>query len=710
MDAPELRRALAQHLGDGGPFAVRSCAAIEDGASRSFAGQFESVLDVRGLDATVDAVARVASSADSDRVRAYGGAAATREIAVLVQRFVTPVASGVAFSRNPLTGLSEVIIEAVPGSGESLVQEGVTPDRWVDKWGAWLEKPQQGVLTDEVAAQVAAQVRAVDGAFGRPVDLEWVYDGHGLHWVQLRPMTAAGVPVYSNRISREVLPGAIKPLVWTINIPTVNGAWIRLLEELVGPTGLRPEDLARRFHHRAYFDMGAMGRIFEILGLPRDSLERLMGVTVTGGQRPRFRPSLRTLVHLPRMLRFAIGKLSFGRGFPRWLARTRAGFDALRPLNGDAPLRSIDALMALSSEVAYHNIVVPLLMQIYDRLLHRSLVRCGIDPDRLDLTRGLVALREQDPNRHLDALAQTFRGLEPSVQKSLLAAPAGGLREIEPHFADLVDAFLERFGHFSDSGNDLSSVPWRETPERIVKMVAAHPAREPADARVAFDELRIPALRRPMVTWLYRRARAFRLHREQLSSLYTLGYGLMRDPVLAMGKQLAEEGRLEHPDDIFYLELWELRGELAPDLAQRAAARRTDLERTRNLPLPELIFGDQPPPQAPPSKRDVLTGTAASRGYHEGPARVVAGIDELDRIQTGDVLVVPYSDVGWTPLFVRAGAIVAESGGLLSHSAIVAREYGIPAVVSVSGACGLPDGTRIAVDGYAGTVNLLEGD
>jgi len=101
-----------------------------------------------------------------------------------------------------------------------------------------------------------------------------------------------------------------------------------------------------------------------------------------------------------------------------------------------------------------------------------------------------------------------------------------------------------------------------------------------------------------------------------------------------------------------------------------------------------------------------LSGTPTSRGYYQGAARVVRGIKDFEKVQTGDVLIVPFSDVGWTPLFSRAGAVIAESGGMLSHSSIVAREYDIPAVVSVSGACQIADGKLVTVDGYRGEVTI----
>jgi pyruvate,water dikinase len=131
------------------------------------------------------------------------------------------------------------------------------------------------------------------------------------------------------------------------------------------------------------------------------------------------------------------------------------------------------------------------------------------------------------------------------------------------------------------------------------------------------------------------------------------------------------------------------------------------MEEFRDITLPSIIYGDQPPP-ANEQAGDKLKGIPTSRGYYTGPVRVIRGIREFKNLKTGDVLVIPFSDVGWTPLFTKAGAVIAESGGLLSHSSIIAREYNIPAVVSVPGACHLEDTTLVTVDGYRGEIVIHE--
>jgi phosphoenolpyruvate synthase/pyruvate phosphate dikinase len=222
----------------------------------------------------------------------------------------------------------------------------------------------------------------------------------------------------------------------------------------------------------------------------------------------------------------------------------------------------------------------------------------------------------------------------------------------------------------------------------------------------------LPGLRRWLFDLLYRRARRFLYYREAVSSQYTFGYGLFREYFLALGARFVSRSLLESPDDIFYLSLEEIRaavaqGHSAASQIARVAQRKAEIAQCRDVTLPTVIYGDEAP-LLETETSDVLKGVPTSRGHYTGPVTVVQGIKDFGKVNEGDVLVIPYSDVGWAPLFTKAGAVVAESGGILSHSSIVAREYGIPAVVSVHGAGRLDDGTRVTVDGYRGLVQVYQ--
>ena len=219
---------------------------------------------------------------------------------------------------------------------------------------------------------------------------------------------------------------------------------------------------------------------------------------------------------------------------------------------------------------------------------------------------------------------------------------------------------------------------------------------------------------------LYRKARKFRLYREQISSLYTQAYSSFRPYFLALGSHFNARDLLSEPEDIFYLDRVEIEEivsylvdmqnsvptkHLDQDYGSLASRRKAEMISCQDVHLPTLIFGNVPP-VLDTEQEDKLAGVPTSRGYFTGPTRVVHGLEEFNKVQPGDVLVIPFSDVGWSVLFSRAKAIIAESGGMLSHSSILAREYQIPAVVSVPGAMQLQDEMLVTVDGYRGEIIL----
>lgn len=719
-DLAELAAALEAVVKPDTSYAVRSSANVEDGGDISYAGQFASELDVRGVDGVLAAVQRVRDSASAEGVVAYRRFVEDDrpiEMAVLVQEMVRPAWSGVAFSRNPITGLNETVVEAVAGSGEHLVAGGATPDRWVHRWGDFIEQPEAATVDERIVAEVVSEVARIAAAYGEAVDVEWVHDGARLWMVQVRPISGIDdITIYSRRISKEVMPGIIKPLVWSINVPMVNQAWVALFREALGEVDIAPEELAKSFGYRSYFNMTAIGDLFEAMGMARESLELLLGLPA-GSDQPSFKPSPATFRKLPRMTGMAIRKLRYERDLSQQLPSLDAEYARYAVRNVESLsdrdlLADVEALRRIGVRAASINIVTPLLANVYTAMLRRQLRKSGIDLEAIDLLEGMPELHDFDPNRHLDELGRRIRQLDVQKREAVMR---DGYDAMPAELAAAVDRFLAQFGHFSDSGNDFSVAPWREQPDLVVKMAAMRLERDHRASRRSWTEVRggIGSVRRPFVESLRNRARRFSYHREAVSSTYTFGYGLFREYFLEIGRRLVARDVLRDVDDVMYLEIDEVRSALLDDggagAARLVARRRAEIAGVADLELPEVIYGDDFIPRpADDSAASVWHGTATARGHHRGPVRLVGGLADFEKVGPGDVIAIPYSDVGWTPLFAKAGAVVAESGGMLSHSSIVAREYGIPCVVSVEGAMRIPDGAVVTVDGYRGVIVLEE--
>jgi len=721
-----LSKELEQSLTPGRSYAVRSSASLEDSGDRSFAGQFTSLLNVCGVEQISQAIQSIWDAAQTEGVQVYlqrGIQPADRLLmAVIVQEMVEPLFSGVSFSRNPITGQVETIVEAVRGEGTQLVQSGITPMRWVSRWGALLEKPEGEQLTTGVIEQIVLQTNRIAHNLKRDIDLEWVYDGQALYWVQLRDITALMEgDVYNNQIAREMTPGPIKPLVWSTTVPIHTHQWLRILNELVGDSHIQAERLVKAFHYHAYYNMGQFGRVFASLGMPSDSLERMMGMLPPGVSRPKFMPGLSMLPKVPRVIGFILDKLLFG---PRAERDYNILQQEMRAFSGSLAastlpshlLERVDQIVHLQGKISYNTILSILLMQIYNALLRVYLKRHGVDPGQFALTDQWEQLQAFDPNLQLADLHARFQVLDPQLRVRLSQGDLqaldqeAGLSEFRQQFYQ----FLDRFGHMSDSTVDFTSKPWRESPELILRLISEFTSRKAQyTKKIGLQELKRRGIGFLYLNLIYQRARQFRLYREMYSSLYTYTLMLLRDHFRAFGERLVDEGLLPNWEDIFLLYREELNNRVngnddGKDFGALVAKRKVEMECSRNALIPDVIYGDAIPPLIP-ANADKLIGTPTSRGYYAGRVKVVRGLSDFPKLEPGDVLVIPYSDVGWTPLFAKAGAVIAESGGILSHSSIIAREYNIPAVVSVKDAMKLPEGALVEVDGYKGLVYLKEG-
>lgn len=716
----ELKSELAKTIDPGKTYAVRSSANIEDSLDRSFAGQFKSVLHVQSVDNILQGLWAVWSSALTPAVKTYlerhNIPSHNLSMGVIVQEMVKPVYSGVALNKNPVTGGDDIVVEAVKGDGTKLVQSGETPERWVNKWGYWVEKAERSDIPLRLIEEIISKTKIIAQKLRHNVDLEWVYDGNDLYWVQVRAITTLNNRnVYSNYIPREMLPGMIKPLIFSVNIPLVNSVWIQWISEITGDLGLKPEDLAKSIYYRVYFNMGTLGDIFEGLGFPRESVEMIMGSLPRGTARPSFKPSAKTFSRLPWLLYFMFDKWNFAPKMRRNLPKLEKRIKATPYLNLDQwnesdLLNAIDNHYKIMRETAYYNVMGPLLMGMYNNVLKSQLNKLDVDFSNFDLTEGMEEIIRFDPSTHLRSLNAEFSSLPPDVQKKIREASYSEFQKMKGagDFPKKVNGLIDEFGHLSDNGNDFSAIPWRENPEMVLQLVVDfEPARQEGKKMTLSDLAAKGEVNFP-IKLFYKRAREFRLLREQVSGLYTHGYGLFRYYFLALGKHFVRRGLIELPEDVFFLTYNQVRELVngmmtSEDLRLEISTHKSDMERYSTILIPTIIYGDEIPPVREPNM-DVLTGIPTSIGHYTGRVKVVKVIQDFSKVNQGDVLVVPYSDVGWSPLFARAGAVVAESGGLLSHSSIVAREYNIPAVVSVEGATLMADDTTVTVDGHKGEV------
>ena len=722
----KLKEELSYYIEEDKLYSVRSSANIEDESDWSFAGQFLTFLNRKGIDDILESIVKVWNSYEDVKSKTYGNELARNQkdvqMGVIIQEMVNPEYSGVVFTRNPLTGLNEVIVESVEGLGENLVQLGLTPERWVNKWGEWIEKPN---ITEqiEVYNKIVYEAKRISKKYGLPLDLEWAFDGKKLFWLQLRQITTLkNNKLYSNKISKEFMPGLIKPLIWSVNIPVVNTSWKQIFENLIGSSAKKIDiyNLAHPFYYRSYFNMKIIGDVFELLGMPRDLLENLAGIDSEGEEKPSFRPSGRTLYFLPRILLFLIKVLLFSKNIEKFLRSYKKQYASLNEiqvstLDEEQSLEIINELFKINTKASYIVIITQLLNSVYNSFIKNKLKKSGIEFETLELSLLNKRLYSLDPRLKISQLNTEFKkmtGFNTSINYDEFIEKFANSKAIEKFHK-----FISDFGFLRDSGNDFSQPSWSENPNLMYKMVRDY--KEPNISKIGEEELvkiREKVFNSPFSKLLFNRAIKYLEYRQAVTNLYSYGYGLFRKFFLRISELFLKNGFLEAIDDIFYMELNEVKKliknrNVAADMKNKIIKRKTEMESYANLQLPEIIYDDYlPKPIENDNISKELKGVPTSKGFFIGPVKVVNGINDIEKIYEGDIIAIPYSDVSWTPLFSKVKGVISESGGILSHCSIVAREYKIPAIVSVKGATNLKDNMLIAVDAFKGKVSILKDD
>lgn len=743
------------------PLVVRSSAIGEDSETASAAGQYESILHITGPAALEQAIWRCQASytlPNAVRYRqdqiASGQTASDRTVpsaanagmAVVVQTQVQGIFSGVAFSRDPISRQGEaVVIEALPGMATQVVSGQITPEQyrvWVRQediqaiaatpssfasdWvlpdtvtlemTATPEMPGARALPPRLIQRVAYLARHLEARYhGIPQDIEWSYDGQQLWLLQARPITTLS-PIWTRKIAAEVIPGFIHPLTWSINRPLTCGAWGKLFTIVLGDRvhGLNFNETATLHNSAAYFNASLLGQLFQRMGLPPESLEFL--TRGTKFNKPPLRSTLRNTPGLLRLTRLELElQKDFGRDqrslfTPGLAALTHQPVAQLSP---EALRSRIYQILKLLRRATYYSIMAPL-----SAALRQTLFRVK----QADLDQSQTP--EIASVRSLQSLAEQSRPLLadlaplPLQRHDLLAAlsetPAG--QSIWQQF----NHFLEEFGYLSDVATDIAVPTWKEDPRPVQDLFTQfllNPSPSPS-------KLSTSQRTSPFQNWQVHQVQQRLNLKGHVTALYSKLLAELRWSFTALEQHWLASKILSEAGDIFFLEFDEIEQLLtAPDSGQRErmleqiprciAARRSQLQQHRQLNPPLLVYGNAPPQQeesrSPVSQSSQqFQGIGASPGQVEGWAIVLQNLQTIPEVNRETILVVPYTDSGWAPLLAQAGGIIAEVGGQLSHGAIIAREYGIPAVMNVTQATQrLQTGQRVQIDGTQGTVKII---
>jgi len=740
-----LERAIAAAytaLGSG-PVAVRSSATTEDLDHASFAGEQETILNVRGLPALLDAIRSVWASLFSARAVAYRRHAGQDQtppaMAIVVQKMVDAQTAGVLFTVDPVSAdRSRIAIDACQGLGDALVSGEITPDHYeIDRANLNGTARATGCLTSAQLAALAKLALRIESAFGCPQDIEWAIDRHGIRILQARPITT--------------LPAESAPKVeWTNPVP--GAVWVRrggggLTEYLPGA----PSPLYATSQLQLISDLHDLHGDEMGIAASRPSYALINGHVY---MRQDYKLSLRALL-LP--FRYWQAARRGVRQWLNWLAGHLRQLDQLssvriEKLSNSALLEHLASLIQLNS-IAWDMTVRASRTWVFTEPLFRHIYRWIRPITEVDPT---VFLRGFE-SRTLEAesaLCELVRGalIDPEINRSLLLDSATQTLDRLSHtpggrfWLEEFQAYSRKYGHLVDNHDYMFPAP-ADDPAKILSsirlrmnLIQQDPLarqKQLAAGRLqatvqAFEKLAAFPVRRALFRWILAWAQEGPSVREDVYFNALRGWPAARRAILELGQRFAASGVIERTADIFFLTWPEVKriaaGSETGSLASTVESRRDEHRLHSRLSPPPSVPLTGPPLTASRRIKNLLKrlivgkdsciagpgelrGAPASPGRVTGPARLVSSASEFGRLQKGDIVVTRNATPDWTPAFTIAAGLITDSGGPLSHTSILAREFGIPAVMGVQTAtrC-IAEGQLVTIDGGDGSIRLHGGE
>ena len=740
-------------------FAVRSSAIAEDGGGASFAGQYRTVLNCSSIEELCDAVVACWASAASTEAREYSQQkTGTRDqaMALIIQEMVPADSAGVIFTAHPVSGdRHSLLVNSVRGLGDRLVSGEVTPEECILAKEGSVETDSD-ILSAKELARLKEYALRIEEAFGEPQDIEWAIANGEVYILQARPITTIS---------------DIEPIPMTIDVPT-EGRWERddihhtrpispLFASIYGP-------IFKDSTRKGFGTFGTLIEGAEARFIGGHTYIRIIPPMGKEGPPPppfllklllKLAPPLRRKVQTARK---AIREDLAGKLIKQWHQEWRPRFSTYLDNLKGLDLSSLDrqglqreyhqVLETLREADALHFTLFPPHFIAVSDVMFFCEEELGWPNDKTTRLLSGLSIATSSTGRALADLAQEARK-RPSVMNLLATSSSRtyeDLKQTDPSFTELLDKYLREWG-LQVPGFDIDQPTHYERPELVLDWLAGQINQEydPSEIeqklknqRLALiDEAREALRNKPEKQEEFERM----LSRLELAYPLRDDNGLLELSIISglrlitceIGKRMAKHDHLAHEDDIFFLERDEVTEWLENPADQKDLARRRKGERlwaaSQSFPYAYGPEPDAPPdlsvlppelqrvmrgllweiendiqPQLFNNSEGTISGTGASAGVYTGPARIVRDETEFTKVQPGDVLVCTMTNPAWATLFSNIGGLVVDAGGLLSHPAIIAREYGIPAVLATgNGTELLQDGDLIRVDGTTGTVTPL---
>ncbi|CAJ0582388.1 unnamed protein product, partial [Mesorhabditis spiculigera] len=719
--------------------AVRSSALGEDGADLSSAGQLESVLNVE-KSSIEDALKKCWASNFRREVYSYRrshGQPLAPEMGVVVQEMVADAVAGVMFTCDPVRrDPTHILINAIRGAGDDIVSGAVTPDTvLLDKAGNVQQKPENCCLTDTDIATLSSIGIYLETSFGRPQDVEFVIKNSIVYLVQSRDVTGldresefelatefnsgtlTDEEIYSTANVGEVLAKPLTPLGVSVSYPAYEKALCKMFQSF--QTGRVPLHHDMGFHmsrNKVFMNIGELYlRQWEVL--EKDPLSEY---TLAGEKM--LTPEMYAIGrkrHTPRHKLFPLWRLGYMLHATLWGGKNTLGsvengaktLESLISTSGtpEEMMRQILRQKELFSQLIYDHAYISSCSS-FTYIIVAMIIRGGPEGD---LTSEMLSdIATLFGNNDLSKIAK-------SVKRSPIRA------EFENAEGDFALKILKSDPEIAQQIDDIYAEEWRETPDLLVETIKAmlnDPKLEEDKVLLESGEImeklknKPKGLAKKFLKFMVKQTYSGVANREFAKNLLVKGNVAIRANIRKLGQTLADQGLLPDKDLVFYMtlhEIQELMQTRSPRLISRAMRRRTHFPKQSDHRYHHVMWGCVEPIETEPVEKLrallELQGTPVCEGKVVGKARVAKTLEEARGTQPGEILITRFTDICWSPFFPLIRGIVTEIGGLLSHGAVVAREYGLPSLIAVRDATDVfQTGDLVSLDSFKGTITKME--
>lgn len=762
-------------LGEGSK-AVRSSAVSEDGQEASFAGQFETFLNLNGSREIIEAVRKCVTAASADRVKHYSQSRLTDadlRISVIIQNMVPAACAGVIFTADPVTHRRDkFIINAVAGLGEDLVSGKKDAHHYeLFRSGSDLEEAAGSnghLLTEPQLRELAEGAKRAEDHFNRPMDLEWAIDATGaVFWLQARPVTTLE-EVHYNELDTvkgsskdiwtlgnigEMMPGVTTPLTYSVVVDAIDYGMC-VLADKGGAFQLRNRTeyhYIQMFYNRLFVNLTHMMDYASNIWLNKsENIQSALSVKVDPEIRESWKAPLFKRVF--NFMRQAITVIR-ANSYLKKLRKLASAFTIDTTLPAGELWKILGkGKIEVSTGFGHHLITSGQSGSLYSAFMG-ILTDDKRLPDANDhhiatiLLSDIPDIESADAVKSLEYFSQQIRHHESFANRFVTVSPQDAVvliqNESPPGIRKIYQEFLKRHGHRCVRESELRERPWEENQEHLVQLLQTkvrfgdlqHRSIDvkqeiqntlkklPLHKRFIFRIL-LPTARTAVARREISKALSIKMVNELRKGYRALAEKMIRDTGSGISDQtspithrVSRIGILEDQDQIYFLSHEEI-GQFIEtgdrSLLEKANRRRKLLPETDTLQFDEVCFGIPEPIEHPVAleiKEGQLHGTPVSSGKIKARIRIIHTLEDADKLERGEIMVASFTDIGWTPYFSIISGLITEIGSPLSHGAVVAREYGIPAVVGVKGAKSfLTDGEFVLLDGEKGIVQKMRNE